>query len=94
MASKKQKVDPVAEHRVEVANTLGRIESDVKNLLANQNANREAIETTLKEHTEQDLENFKELREKQERTSAMVNKGIGGLILAQVVLGAALVFLK
>lgn len=93
MARKKQKADPMTEFREAVIGSIARLEANVERLLANQEQNRETIEATLREHTAQDAENFERLTVKQDRTERLVNYGVGGVIVLQVIIGIALAVL-
>lgn len=86
MARKKQKVDPVAEHRERIAGSVARIETKLETLLARQEEDRETIGKALQLHTEHDAANFQALNEKQAKTDKVVNRGIGGVIVLQIIL--------
>lgn len=84
----------MTEFRERMIDSVSRIEANVKTLLERQEEDRETTAAALKTHTEQDLKNFDELREKQDKTSRLVNIGIGGVLVLQLVIGIAIALLK
>ena len=69
--------------REQTIGTLTRVETHISTLLERQAEDRTAIAEALRLHMEQDAANFKALQEKHERTSVIINRWIGALLLLQ-----------
>lgn len=87
MARKKQKADPISEFREKVVDSIARIETNLSTLLQRQSEDRAALQRALEEHMERDTAHFESLYDKQAKTERLMNRGVGGVIVLQVVLG-------
>lgn len=87
MASKKQKADPTSEFREAIVGSVARVETKLDAALARQIEDRLAIQKALEDHMDKDAKHFEKLYTKHERTDKVINYGIGGLFVLEMILG-------